>query len=93
MNALLTLIGLLLLVLLALGCTVLVLVAIVLSLMPPEMEDRYEGPTGQSSEHGLRRGWRLFWPRGDKAVRDAPGLARALHQAPSTRLHPRGRPR
>lgn len=86
MSALLTLIGLFVLLLLALACTVLVLVAIVLSLMPPEPEEPHQRPTGQPSGHGLRRGWRVFWPRDDKAVR-------AVYPEPSGRLHARGRPR
>jgi hypothetical protein len=91
MNAFLALLGLMLL--LALGCTALVLVAIILSLVPPELEDPQARRTGQSSERGPRRGWRALWLREDRTGEDGSWPAQALHRLPSNPLHPRGRPR
>jgi hypothetical protein len=93
MSASLTLIGLVVMLLLALGCTALVLVATILSLMPPELEDRHERHSGQSSERGLQRYWKLLWQREGNTLHAAPGLARAERGVRSGHLPPRGRPR
>jgi hypothetical protein len=92
MNAFTTLIGLLSLLLLALGCTAVVLVAIILSLMPPELEDRHERRSGQSAERGLRRGGQGLWQRENQTAQSGPSL-RALQPVPSSRVHSRARPR
>jgi hypothetical protein len=89
MGATVILVTLGLLLALALGCTALVLVAIVLSLVPPELEDRHERQSGQSVLRGLRRDRYLSWPEEQARA----GTRSALQRVPASAVPRRGRPR